>query len=194
MHALSLMKTTNYQLVVARLENARASAPYSRSSIPRPGLKSGWNLEDTPQDLRRETPGSTNDLPAASLARLARLKTLAQGARVKAFTPEPCGPAFTNEEFKKIPMSFAPPRFKTQKNGKTVEDKWLLRLILRSVSFTAAGGVQKTWTSTAKLKGEEVIPPTSAAGGQSFSALTADFTRRWGADKAAELIAFLRHA
>lgn len=172
-----------------RLENNRAAAPYSRSGIPRHGLKPGWNLEDTPQARRAETPGTLDDLPAASVARMKRLMTLAQGH--KPFTPAPCAPPTTFEDEKKIPMSFNPPRWRTQKNGKTVENKWMLRLVQRHVTFTTGAGTEKTWTATARLKGEELTPPTSVAGG-SFANLRADFTRRWGAAKAAELIGFLK--
>ncbi len=178
---------------VTRLENNRADAPYSRAGVPRHGLKPGWNLEDSPMALRAETPGTLDDLPAASIARLKRLQTLALGSQVKPLTAAPCNPPTSFEDEKRIPMSFNPPRWKTQKNGKTVEDKWMLYLVRRHVSFTTGAGTEKTWTAVARLKGETITPPTSVAGG-SFVNLGLDFTRRWGADKAAELIAFLRFA
>ena len=188
----------NYQLTVARLENNRASAPYSRSSIPRPGLKSGWNMEDTPAKDRVLAPGFADELPAASLARLARMKTLAQGSREKTPALGVCAPAVTYEDFKKIPMSFNPKRFKVQKNGKTVEEKWLIRKLVRSVSFTTGNGETKAWQTEARLKknGDEdiMIPPSSGPGGKSFAALHADFRSRWGANRAAELVKFLRFA
>lgn len=184
----------NYPLIIARLENDRAAAPYSRSSVPRPGLKSGWNMEDTPNALRALAPGSADDLPAASLARLARIKALAQGSRAKTFAPGTCAAAVTFEEEKKIPMSFSPPRFKTQKNGKTVEEKWLIRLIVRSVSFTAAAGVTKEWKTSARLKAGEIVPPSTGPEGTSFASLHADFKARWGTERATALVSFLRHA
>ena len=185
------MNTQRIELAVARFENNRAAAPYSRSSIPRPGLKSGWNVE-APLEADRADTGHA-DLPPDVLAEISARLTLAQGSR-KAFTPQPCAPAVTSEDFKKIPMSFSPPRFKVQKNGKTVEEKWLIRQLTRTVSFAAAGGVTKEWKTTAKLKGEAAIPPSSGPGGKCFSVLRAEFTGRWGANRAAELVKFLRFA
>ena len=184
----------NYPLILARLENDRAAAPYSRSSVPRPGLKSGWNLEDTPSALRALAPGSADDLPAASLARLARIKTLAQGSRAKIFAPGACAAAFTGEEEKKIPMSFSPPRFKTQKNGETVEQKWLLQKLERTVWFILPTGEPKFWRTSATIKAGELVKPSTGPNGTSFSSLHADFKARWGADRATELVSFLRHA
>ena len=191
------MKTTQ-QIALARLENNRASAPYSRSSIPRPGLKSGWNLEDTPAKDRQLAPGFADELPAASIARLARVQALTQGSREKTFAPGVCAPAVTFEDFKKIPMKFSPPRFKTQKNGKTVEEKWMLQQQVRSVSFITGNGETKSWKTIARLKknGDEfiTIPPSTGPDGKSFAGLLSEFTRRWGADRAAELATFLRFA
>jgi len=177
---------------VARLENQVATAPYSRSSIPKHGLKSGWNVEETPSALRGEI--FKDDLSAASIARLARLKTLAQGSREKTLALGVCTAATTFEEFKKVPMSFSPPRFKTQKNGKTVEEKWLIQMMTRTVSFTTGNGETKAWKTTAKMKGDAVIPPSKGPDGKSFATALAEFTRRWGATKATELVKFLRFA
>ena len=183
--------TQRIEIAVARFENNRATAPYSRSSIPRPGLRSGWNVE-APLEADRADTGLA-DLPPNVMAEIAARLTLAQGSR-KEFSPSPCAPATTFEELKKVPMSFNPPRFKTQKNGKTVEEKWLIRMMTRTVSFSAAGGVTKAWKTTAKMKGDAVIPPSTGPDGKSFAGLLAEFTRRWGADKAAELVKFLRFA
>lgn len=182
---------TPYHITVARLENERAAAPYSRSGIPRHGLKPGWNLEDTPSGLRVEAPGCANDLPAASLARLRRLQTLAQGH--KAQVTAPCSPAVTFEDEKKIPFSFNPPRYRVPKKGpnagKQVEVKWMLRLVTRTVTFEGGPRI----SATARIAGETVKPPGSA-GGRGFSNVYLDFKSRWGAAKAAELVEFLKFA
>jgi hypothetical protein len=184
------------EIAVARVINSAATAPYSRSAIPRPGLKSGWNMEDSPAPLRAEA-ATGMEVSAASRARMARLATLAQGSRGKApFAPAPCAPAAVDESIKKIPMSFAPPRFKVQKNGKTVEEKWVMRLRIRTVFFTAAGGVIKEWKASSRISkdkatGEDSVTPPASASGVSWPTLEADFKCRWGAARAAELIHFL---
>lgn len=181
----------SFQVTVARLENDRASAPFSRSGIPRRGLKPGWNLEDTPAPLRAETPGSVDDLPAASLARLRRLQALAQGRGSHGVTVE-IPAATTAESTRKIMMPFNPPRFHIPKKGKnagkSVELKWCLRLITRTVSLASGTAVA---SATARCAGETVKPPGSASG-RGFSNVYLDFKSRWGADKAAELVSFLK--
>jgi hypothetical protein len=179
-----------HQIAVARLENERAAAPYSRSGIPRQGLRPGWNLEDTPSALRAESPGFAEELPAASVARLARLRTLAQGP---AAPPLPaCPPAITGEDERRIPMPFMPPRFKTVKKGPNAgqvrEEKWMLRLLTRTVTAGA-----KVWKVTTAAKGDGVKPPASA-GGTSFTRVHADLRCRYTAAEADRLTAFLRFA
>lgn len=177
-----------FSIIVARLENNRADAPYSRSRIPRPGLRPGWNMEDSPAALRAEC--VTPDLSARAETALARKIALAQGRGAgTAQALPPCPPAVTSEDEKRVPMPFSPPRFKTQKNGKTVEVKWMLRLLTRTVT---AG--HKVWQVTTSAKGDGVKPPVSASG-TSFIKVHADLKSRYGsAAEADRLTAFLRFA
>jgi hypothetical protein len=155
-------RPTSFAVTLARLENERADAPYSRSRMPRRGLKPGWNLEDTPAAHRADC-HTAPDLPAASIARLKRLKTLAQGSAACTVERPPCPPARIFHEERKVPMPFNPPRFKVLKKGpragKTVEETWCLRMITRTVVIP---GIQ-TWTATARIdKNGSILPPSSA--------------------------------
>jgi hypothetical protein len=190
------MNPTAIKIAVARLENNRATAPYSRSTPPRPVAPghtpaiSGWKLPPAPESRRTEILGA-DGLSAASQARLARLKTLALGSR-KELTP--AAPASEAETVKKIPMSFNPPRWETKtlkagpRKGQTVtqEKKWLLCLITRTVFC----GEHAIASATGRLCGEKFTKPGSA-GGKSFATLHQDFRLRWGAAEADRLTSFI---
>lgn len=180
-----------HEVTLARLENNRATAPYSRSSIPSNRL-CGWNLPDSPSACRTEILGAAgNELSTASLARLARRKTLALGSRKEL---EPAAPASECETSKKIVMSFNPPRFETKtlkagpRKGQTVtqEKKWVRVLVTRTVFC----GPHAIASATGQQTGEKFTKPGSA-GGKSFATLHQDFRLRWGADEADRLIAFI---
>ena len=176
----------NYALVVARLENQAASAPYSRSSVPRPGLKSGWNLEAPPEVLRGETAGLSSDLSAASEARLLRLATLALGTRKQVALAPQALPA-CDEKVTKLMLSFSPPRFKVMKAGpragQTVELKFKVEFVSRTVT-DAAGTVYSFTSRSASARVSTSPKPLTP------QALRATFLRRWPA-AATELADFL---
>ena len=188
------MKST-IEIAVARLENQAATAPYSRSSIPRPGLKPGWNLESPPEKLRCEAPGFHNELTAASLGRLARLQTLALGSRKALVTRDNSAPDFSATE-KKILLSCNPPRFKILKSGpragQTVEVKMMILIVTHTVtdsdglaySFSNRSSKARVTPRILPLTEKEIIRLTP-------SEVRATFLRRWPATGAALADAFL---
>ena len=182
----SIRPRTPFSDSIARLENAHASAPHSRSSIPRPGLKSGWNMEDSPAALREMAADCSSDLTAASQARIARLQTLALGSQAQALVATVNPPPARDEKIVKLRFSFKPPQFKVCKKGpragQTVEVQGMMKFASRVLTDAARVSYSFTSRSTAvKVSTGAKLTPAE---------WHATATRRWPA-AAAELAAWL---
>jgi hypothetical protein len=199
--ALFCEMKTPLEIALARLENERAPAPPSTpTGPPRP-----YRSRIMPDENGSWMPPARRGNPKGTLSDpdiLAALAVAAPDPWITRPAPLPadfaaCGLPVMEETEKKIPMSFLPPRFKTLKAGpragQAVEEKWMLRTLTRTVTYTAPGGQCLIYSATARLTKAGLVPPASVkVAGRSMARpeLRAAFIRRWPA-KAAELAGFL---
>lgn len=141
---------------VTRFENNRADSPFSRSRIPRHGLKPGWNLEEAPRVEFKES--TARPLSAASLARMARMAGPAATATGLAPRKEIHATLAQGED----KVIFLPTgKFKTLKNGELREIKTRVEIWNRSVTL---GTTLYRFSSRAKAVTLETVTDANREG------------------------------